>query len=122
MLEKYLQASRRGGVVLILVSALVGGAAASAQSPTTLVNFANSPDGANPYASLLADAKGDLFGTTYSGGVHGAGTVFEIVKDQTSGTYASTATILYSFTGGADGAHPYAGLIDANGNLFGTTY
>jgi uncharacterized repeat protein (TIGR03803 family) len=89
-----------------------------ASTPTTLVSF-NNTDGANPAGSLIADANGDLFGTTYQGGNNNAGTVFEIVK--TGSGYASTPTTLVSFNG-TDGANPGGSLIaDANGNLFGTT-
>jgi hypothetical protein len=45
--------------------------------PTTLVSF-NGSDGSAPFAGLLADAAGDLFGTTYAGGADAGGTVFEI--------------------------------------------
>jgi uncharacterized repeat protein (TIGR03803 family) len=48
-----------------------------ASTPTTLVFF-NSTDGADPTGSLIADAHGDLFGTTTDGGANGDGTVFEI--------------------------------------------
>src|ERR1700732_5361339 len=76
--------------------------------------------GANPYAGLIADANGDLFGTTKAGGTSNLGTVFEIVKTGT--TYASAPTTLLSFNG-SNGANPYASLTaDANGNLYGTTY
>jgi uncharacterized repeat protein (TIGR03803 family) len=97
-----------------------------ANAPTTLVSF-NSTDGAGPSAGLIADASGNLFGTTGCGGAYGyapsgncVGTVFEITK--TAGGYASTPTTLVSFNG-TDGAAPSAGLIaDASGNLFGTTF
>ena len=70
-------------------------------------------------AGLIADAAGDLFGTTEHGGANGDGTVFEIAK--TAGGYASTPTTLVSFNG-TNGAGPDAGLIaDATGDLFGTT-
>ena len=84
---------------------------------TTLLSF-NGSNGAYPVADLIADANGDLFGTTTAGGgTSGFGTVFELVNN--SGTY--TPTTLLSFDG-SDGANPYAGLIaDANGDLFGTT-
>jgi uncharacterized repeat protein (TIGR03803 family) len=52
-----------------------------ASTPTTLVSFcaqANCTDGAYPYAGLIADANGNLFGTTYGGGANDSGTVFEI--------------------------------------------
>src|SRR5262249_8881298 len=91
----------------------------------TLVNFcslANCADGAFPAADLIADAKGNLFGTSLGGGAHDGGTVFEITK--TAGGYASTPTILHSFcslANCADGLDPQAGLIaDAEGNLFDT--
>jgi hypothetical protein len=98
-----------------------------------LVSFcaqANCADGANPAAALIADAKGNLFGTTTAGGSNagptrpeGGGTVFEIVK--TASGYASTPNRLVSFcsvTHCADGAEPRAALIaDAKGNLLGTT-
>jgi uncharacterized repeat protein (TIGR03803 family) len=100
-----------------------------ASSPTTLVSF-NGTDGAVPISSLIADAHGDLFGTTATGGlgfrpplpgsgVRGFGTVFEIVK--TAHGYASTPTTLVSFNG-ANGAGPFGNLIaDSQGDLFGTT-
>ena len=85
---------------------------------TTLHTF-DFADGANPYTGVLMDSSGNLFGTTYSGGANGFGTVFELVNS--SGTY--TETPLYSFAAGSDGAYPKAGLImDAFGNFFGTTY
>jgi uncharacterized repeat protein (TIGR03803 family) len=83
-----------------------------------LVSF-NYTNGANPKGSLIADANGDLFGTTANGGANGAGTVFEIAKTATG--YASTPTTLVSFNF-TNGNLPLGGLIaDANGNLFGTT-
>src|SRR4051812_23856984 len=78
----------------------------------TLVSF-NGTNGSDPYGSLIADATGDLFGTTTGG------TVFEIAKTATG--YASTPTTLVRFNG-SDGALPYGSLIaDANGDLLGTT-
>jgi uncharacterized repeat protein (TIGR03803 family) len=79
-----------------------------------LYSFSGS-DGAYPYAGLIADASGNLYGTTYFGGANGEGTVFKM-------TPSGTETVLYSFSG-SDGAYPYAGLIaDASGNLYGTTH
>jgi uncharacterized repeat protein (TIGR03803 family) len=57
---------------------------------TTLVSF-NNTNGEDP-GGLIADAAGDIFGTTSQGGANGDGTVFEIVN--TNGTYASTPTVL----------------------------
>jgi hypothetical protein len=104
---------------------------ARAANLTTLYSFCsvgaapNCADGWDPQAGLIADAKGNLFGTTRRGGTgNDRGTVFEIAKTQ--GGYASTVTTLVSFcsqTNCADGAEPQAGplLADAKGNLFGTT-
>ena len=65
-----------------------------ASTPTTLVRF-NFGEGSTPVGGLLADAKGDLFGTTELGGANRSGTVFEIAK--TAGGYASTPTMLINF-------------------------
>jgi uncharacterized repeat protein (TIGR03803 family) len=66
------------------------------------------------------DASGNLYGTTLVGGAHGAGEVFEL-SPSVGGSW--TETVIYSFTGGLDGANPaYADVIfDAAGNLYGTT-
>jgi uncharacterized repeat protein (TIGR03803 family) len=92
-----------------------------ASTPTTLVSF-NLTDGASP-AGLIADAIGNLFGTTSEGGAYGGGTVFKIAK--TADGYASTPTFLVNFCAMpecTDGERPTAGLVaDAEGNLFGTT-
>ena len=94
-------------------------------APTTLVSFNVAGDGAGggvgpgPQGNLIADANGDLFGTTAGGGANEDGTVFEIAKTATG--YASAPTMLASFDG-PDGEFPVGSLIaDANGDLFGTT-
>jgi uncharacterized repeat protein (TIGR03803 family) len=76
-------------------------------------------DGWTPYAGLIFDA-GNLYGTTYGGGAHGFGTVFELTP-QTGGDW--TEKSLHSFNDdGKDGWSPEAGLVfDALGNLYGTT-
>ena len=90
-----------------------------ANTPTVLVSF-NGANGEKPLAGLIADAAGNLYGTTQEGGASGDGTVFEIAK--TNAGYASTPTVLVSFNGANNGESPDAGLIaDANGDLFGTT-
>jgi len=93
----------------------IGGSYAS--TPSILASF-NGTNRSGPEGSLIADAAGDLFGTTTQGGAYGYGAVFEIAK--TGGGYASTPTTLFSFNG-TDGGNPYAGLIaDASGDLFGS--
>jgi uncharacterized repeat protein (TIGR03803 family) len=79
-------------------------------------------DGQTPQASLVADASGNVYGTTIQGGTAGAGTVFELSPPATAGG-PWTETILHNFTGGADGMNPSDGLaFDHAGNLFGATY
>jgi uncharacterized repeat protein (TIGR03803 family) len=91
-----------------------------ASTPTVLVTF-NGANGSTPNGPLLADASGNLYGTTQNGGADGLGTVFEIVKPAGGWTTGLSPTVLVSFNG-TDGDVPNGGLIaDANGNLFGTT-
>jgi uncharacterized repeat protein (TIGR03803 family) len=98
---------------------VVNGFGGYAKTPTTLVNF-NAANGAQPFSGLIADANGNLFGTTSSGGANNNGTVFEIVRTGLN-SYATTPTVLVNFNG-ANGSTPLGALlIDANGNLFGTT-
>jgi len=112
------QMSRTGGLLFVLLSSGAGGTPASAQTLTTLVSFDNA-NGSHPSVGLIADAHGNLFGTTFFGGEYGAGTAFEIVK--TKRGYASTPTTLVNFDN-ANGSSPFSGLIaDAHDNLFGTT-
>jgi uncharacterized repeat protein (TIGR03803 family) len=84
---------------------------------TVLHSFTNSGgDGAYPFAGLLVDKVGNLYGTTDVGGSFGYGTVFKLDR-------SGTETLLHSFTNtGGDGAYPLAGLVmDTAGNLYGTT-
>ncbi len=83
---------------------------------TVLYGFRGQNDGGTPYAGVIPDSSGNLYGTTYAGGTGQAGVVYKV--DSTG-----HETVLYSFTGGADGGKPYGGLVsDAGGNLYGTTY
>jgi uncharacterized repeat protein (TIGR03803 family) len=80
-----------------------------------LYSFTGGADGGYPLGGVILDSKGNLYGTTNGGGASGGGVVFKI---DTSGN----ETVLYSFTGGADGGGPLAGVIlDSKGNLYGTT-
>jgi uncharacterized repeat protein (TIGR03803 family) len=87
---------------------------------TVLHKFTDSPDGEDPvYGSLVRDSLGNLYGTTLNGGSldcpEGCGTVFKLDKH-------GNETILYTFTGGADGSLPLGGLVrDKAGNLYGMT-
>lgn len=90
---------------------------------TQLYNFcslSSCADGANPtYSYVIFDTVGNLYGTAYEGGANGYGVVFELSPAGASWT----ETVLYSFANSPDGANPVNGLIvDAVGNLYGTTY
>jgi len=103
---------------LVLVLALVGAHSALAQTLTVIHAFSGPPDGSRPSTSLLPSKVGGKltgYGTTSSGGSTNKGTVFNVS--------AAGLTVLYNFTGGADGANPQAGVVgDGAGNLYGTTY
>jgi uncharacterized repeat protein (TIGR03803 family) len=88
----------------------------TAGQETVLYTFALFPGGGSPSSGVILDSSGNLYGTTYAGGGPGdAGVVFELSP-------AGQETVLYSFSGGADGYEPYAGLIrDSEGQLYGTT-
>lgn len=101
-------------LLVVPVPGLVATQPAQAQTYTVLYNFQGGTDGDFPFAGLVSDTAGNLYGTTTEGGPSNDGTVFKL-----SGT---TETVLYSFKGGTDGANPEAPLIiDAAGNLYGTT-
>jgi uncharacterized repeat protein (TIGR03803 family) len=105
---------------------------ATAGAPWTesiLYNFkGGATDGSAPYAGVVRDPAGNLFGVTYTGGPgncsfspsnSGCGTVYEI-SSSTGGTW--TETLLHTFSGSSDGQFPYGGLtIDRHGRLYGTT-
>ena len=82
-------------------------------------NFNGVPgDGACPFAGVILDPAGNLYGTSYQGGFYNYGTVYELSPSQSGWT----ETTLYNFTGDSDGGNPTAGVIrDALGNLYGAT-
>jgi uncharacterized repeat protein (TIGR03803 family) len=106
--------------ICVLAAAFAARSGAAHAAYGDVYNFcsqANCSDGASPVAGMIADAAGNLYGTTLFGGANN-GTVFRIAPD---GTHA----VVYSFcalAGCADGSVPAAGLIrDKAGNLYGTT-
>lgn len=81
---------------------------------TVLYSFKGTSDGNTPVAGLIRDSAGNFYGTTEYGGKSGAGVIFKLDPH-------GNETVLYSFTGGSDGANPVASLImDTAGNLYGT--
>jgi len=82
---------------------------------TVLYSFHGGVDGSGPYAGVIRDKAGNLYGTTAGGGSTGNGVLFELDS-------AGNETVLHSFGSAGDGIGPIGGLIlDANGNLYGTT-
>ena len=85
----------------------------------TLYSFQGAPDGSFPYGALLFDTAGNLYGTTYYGGVNGLGAVYSLSPN---GTGEWSETVLYSFRAGRDGNSSISNLVfDSAGNLYGTT-
>jgi uncharacterized repeat protein (TIGR03803 family) len=74
-------------------------------------------DGASPYAGVIFDATGNLYGTTEYGGIYGHGTVFELTPNGSGGW---TEQVLHNFDG-TDGSEPAGLIFDATGNLYSTT-
>lgn len=94
---------------------------------TVLHGFQGKGDGGFPHGALTLDSKGNVYGTTSSGGrideigpcAFGCGTVFEL-SPGANGKWKET--VLYKFKGGEDGDGPVAGVsFDSSGNLHGTT-
>ena len=83
-------------------------------------SFTQPPRGlgqAGPWAKLVMDPGGNLYGTTYREGAYLAGNVFKLTPVNGSWIYTS----VYDFTGGIDGGYPMSDIIlDAQGNLYGT--
>jgi uncharacterized repeat protein (TIGR03803 family) len=111
MREKNPRSCRLYAFLTVLCAALLA-APAAAQSYTVLHGFELPPS--NP-SGLFQGTDGNFYGTTANGGASGSGTVFQM-------TPSGTLTTLHPFTGGSDGAYPYAGLIQGtDGNFYGTT-
>ena len=89
---------------------------------TVLYSFQGGSDGAYPSNTLIFDAEGNLYGTTPDGGINNRGTVFELSPPATPSA-SWTETVLWRFPDSRlKGYLPVAKLVmDANGNLYGTT-
>jgi uncharacterized repeat protein (TIGR03803 family) len=86
---------------------------------TVLHSFGSGSDGQNPFAALIFDGAGNLYGTTQYGGLYSDGTVFKL-SPAANGQW--TESVIHSFAGyPADGRYPAASLVfDSKGNLYGT--
>ena len=100
----------------ILMSSVITSRLAQAQTFSVLYSFQGGATGRAPVARLIDDSAGNLYGTTqYGGDINEYGLVYKLDA-------SGKETVLYIFTGGADGWYPEAGLIrDAEDNLYGTT-
>lgn len=88
---------------------------------TVLYAFTDGPDGGAPYAGLVFDKAGNLYGTALQGGQQASccGVVFKLTP-RSNGKWSES--VIHTFGNGADGESPYSGVIfDSAGNLFGTT-
>jgi len=82
---------------------------------TVLYRFSDVPDGSSPMDGVALDAAGNIYGTTWLGGVYSFGTVFKLNSN-------GNETVLHSFAGGSDGANPLAApVLDVSGNMYGVT-
>ncbi len=98
---------------------------------TILWNFGNGADGIAPYSNLISDSNGNLYGATGAGGIYDSspdhskgGTIFKLTPAPTAAAgkvVGYTESILWNFGNGSDGQLPNNVIIDADGNLFGTT-
>ena len=123
MQSKKLSIGLRVTPAILVLTLLAAGTRAVTQQEKLLYNFCslkNCFDGSYPYAGLIVDPAGNLYGTTQYGGAHDVGTVFELTPKAGGGWKEK---VLYAFNNnGKDGLYPYAGVIDAAGDLYGTTY
>jgi uncharacterized repeat protein (TIGR03803 family) len=105
--------------VFICMAWALGNPSASQAAFSTLHSFAGGTgDGANGSKYGPGDLTllgTTLYGMTYTGGAHGCGTIFKINTDGTG------QEVLYSFSGGSDGAKPYGSLTPSGTTLYGMT-
>jgi uncharacterized repeat protein (TIGR03803 family) len=122
--HKFADISRMALLIILLSLTMASSAWAAEYKVLYKFKGSGSQDGSHPYAGLIFDATGNLYGTTTDGGlrvcIYGntCGTVFKLAPNP-DGSW--TERVLYLFHG-ADGAWPFAGVVlDAAGSLYGTT-
>ena len=98
------------------IAVLLAGSLSHAQSyiDRTIHSFTGQPDGASPFAGLVAASSGNIYGTTGGGGAYNQGAVFQMDR-------SGNETILYSFAGTPDGSGPGALTEGSSGELYGAT-
>ena len=112
-------------LMIVIIAILVLAPGAWAQSKyKTLYKFTGGKDGSQPYAGLILDQAGNLYGTTYGGGSNlclgGCGTVFTLSRNS-DGRWREK--VLYNFPVIGNGSRAFPGSLvrDPAGNLYGTT-
>ena len=120
----YISTDHGCGVVFELIAQSGGAYYTYSALHTFCEGYNQCPDGAWPFAGLVIDAMGNLYGTTEQGGSEGSGTVFELSPPSVQGG-SWTETVLHSFCSTyhcTDGYFPYGRLVlDSDGSLYGTT-
>jgi len=113
---------RLAQIAIVAATLAVAICAHAAVKETLLYKFSNTSatSPAFPQSNLVMDKAGNMYGTTYDGGTHKLGTVFEL-SPESNGCW--TFSVIYNFgTVPNDGAFPYGPLtIDSAGNLYGVT-
>lgn len=90
----------------------------SSWSETIIQNFADGDDGGVPYGGLIADKSGNFYGSATEGGTGGGGTIFKLTPAGSAWTFS----VIYSNPGwGISGSFRNL-VLDASGNLYGTTH
>ena len=104
-------------ILLVLSTILLLASVSFAGTANVLYSFGGDEDGEYVDSDLVVDNAGNIYGTSVQGGTFGTGTVWELSPTASGWVH----TVLYGFTGGADGGQPYKGVtLDAEGNLYGT--
>jgi uncharacterized repeat protein (TIGR03803 family) len=115
----YRGGAHNAGVVFELASNTTG----TAWKQTVLWSFGGTGDGAEPWAEVIMDGSGRLYGTTFTGGVQNGGTIFELTPNAGNTGWNETAASFCAPSNCNDGSEPVAGLtMDKLGNLYGTTW
>jgi hypothetical protein len=111
----------RVGLIVALITVFFGVSISAVGQSEWVVHSFNGTNGSQPMGNLVADSAGNLYGTAFEGGADNWGVVYELVRPVPPKTLW-TGTVLYNFTGGADGRDPVAGVVfDKAGNLYGST-
>jgi uncharacterized repeat protein (TIGR03803 family) len=130
MVQVYRSLKRYAPALLLSLNLLIAAPQLiQAQTLRTLYDFTGGSDGAQPFGTLIADKHGNLYGTTWSGGIQnpnctmngtGCGTVFKLTSSRSGWSF----NVLYTFKGyRGDGSNPYRQslVFDKHGNMYGTT-